>query len=191
MDYQLDKSVYPRVGPRKSNRTLFMYPYTGLCNTLQSVASAFTVAHREGFDVKLVLDPEIFGPATWEELFEEPKLGIVNTTFPDGALHAHQTKSCKVHEPIFSWDEFGEDWETGADGLQIRCVSVCCWREPPFPLSASWFYRSLIPSQSVRDTIMAYKESVEWHKYQWVSFRLDTNQPLVMNGFSSLCAKEL
>ena len=35
-----------------SERTLFVAPYTGLANTLQTIGSAFTIAYREKINIK-------------------------------------------------------------------------------------------------------------------------------------------
>lgn len=158
------------LGPWDYNRTLYLSPYTGLANTLQAAASAFTIGRREGFNVKIVFhhNAQQFGPASWEELFDEPKLGLFNSTFPDGAQSDKDTKACKVQKPIFKWKDMKFGWEKYGEHSEILCISSCCWQEPPFPESSLWFYEMMTPAPELKELIASFKASVQWDRYQWV-----------------------
>lgn len=111
-----------------------------------------------------------FGPATWDDLFSFPKVNF-NHTFPDGVYDHRETKSCKVAEPLFTWEHGLKmiKWAKEPNGTEeIGCVQSCCWREPPFPKSCLWFYRILRPETYLQMRIDAFKEEQEWDKYQWI-----------------------
>eukprot|EP00210_Caulerpa_lentillifera_P001695 g1630.t1 len=155
---------------RDSNRTVYVAPYTGLSNTLQALASAFTISYRENINFKFVFKRDWFGPAVWDDLFSFPKVNF-NHTFPDGVYYHKETKSCKVAKPLFHWKHGLEmiEWTKEPNGTgEIGCVESCCWREPPFPQTVLWFYRILRPEKYLQMKIDSFKKSQGWDKYQWV-----------------------
>lgn len=160
-------SAIPDWCPPSSRRTLYIAPSAGLGNVLQTIASALTVAKRKKFNVKLVLQSRTFGSTSWGELFLEPALSEINGTFPDGSGLPKMTKACIVQDHFVEWKDIKIKWKnTGHQ--DVLCASTCCWKEPPFPHSVLWFYKSLVPAQAIQRSIQEFQEQLRWHNFQWV-----------------------